>query len=336
MSDNLGTGVSYVDQVNGYAYDTVVFQKGKPPLDTELNAIQQVQNLLNQRGRYNLPSGWLSYKPYYISSQLSNSFYTQDPFAPVPEYALVNGEVLYITNTATTTNNTNLIELGPPPPNGNQVNGVYLEVWRALLSPTTSTNRPAPETIIDSLYDISVIDKNTAWAVGDNGLILATPDAGQTWSIQMINTKNALNGVFFVSNVIGWVVGANGCIARTTSGGQRWNVLTTGYNQNLNSVCAVSQLRAWAVGATGVILSTSDAVTWIAQTSGVDNDLNSVYFSNLNTLVGWVVGDNGIILKTTNGGVTWNVVPSGVTALTPCGLLHVCSDSILAIRDNQG
>jgi photosystem II stability/assembly factor-like uncharacterized protein len=313
MADNYGTGVSYVDQVDGYAYDTVVFQKGKPPLDTEFNAIQQIQNLLNQRGRYNLPSGWLSYKPYYINPQLSNSFYTQDPFASVPEYALVNGEVLYITNTATTTNNTNLIELGPPPLNGNQVNGVYLEVWRALLSPTTSMNRPAPETIIDSLYDISVIDKNTAWAVGDNGLILATPDAGQTWSIQTINTKNALNGVFFVTSNIGWTVGANGCIARTTSGGQRWNVLTTGYNQNLNSVCAVSQLTAWAVGDNGLILSTSNAVTWIAQTSGIDNDLNSVYFSNFNTLVGWAVGDNGIILKTTNGGVTWNVVPSGVT-----------------------
>ena len=313
MADNYGTGVSYVDQVEGYAYDTVVFQKGKPPLDTEFNAIQQISNLLNQRGRYNLPSGWLSFKPYYLNPQLLNSFYTQNPLAPVPEYALVNGEVLYITNTATNINNTNLIELGPPPLNGNQVNGVYLEVWRALLSPTTSTNRPAPETIIDSLYDISVIDKNTAWAVGDNGLILATPDAGQTWSIQIINTKNALNGVFFVTSAIGWVVGANGCIARTTSGGQRWNVLTTGFNQNLNSVCAVSQLRAWAVGDLGLILNTSDAVTWIAQTSGISNNLNSVYFSNLNTLVGWVVGDNGIILKTTNGGAIWNVVQSGVT-----------------------
>ena len=312
MADNLGTGVSYVDQVNGYAYDTVVFQKGKPPLDTELNAIQQVQNLLNQRGRYNLPSGWLSFKPYYLNPQLLNSFYTQDPSTAVPEYALVNGEVLYVTNTATATNNTNLIELGAPPLTGNQVNGVYLEVWRALLSPTSSVNRPAPETIIDSLYDISVVDKNTAWAVGENGLILATPDAGQTWSIQTINTKNSLNGVFFVNNNIGWVVGANGCIARTTSGGQRWNVLSTGFNQNLNSVCAVSQLTAWAVGATGIILNTSNAVTWMAQTSGISNDLNSVYFSPLNTLVGWVVGDSGIILKTTNGGVTWNVVPSGV------------------------
>jgi hypothetical protein len=33
MAENLGSGVSYVNDPTGYAYDTVVFQKGKPPLD---------------------------------------------------------------------------------------------------------------------------------------------------------------------------------------------------------------------------------------------------------------------------------------------------------------
>ena len=313
MSDNLGTGVSYVDQVNGYNYDTVVFQKGKPPLDTELNAVQQIQNLLAQRGRSNFPSGWLTIKPYYLSSQLQNSFYTQDPSTATPEYALVNGDIIYVTNTATTTNNANLIDLGAPPDAGNVVNGVYLEVWRALLSPTSSTNRPAPETVVDALYDIAVMDKNTAWAVGENGLILATPDAGQTWSIQSSNTKNALNGVFFVTSAIGWAVGSNGCIIRTTSGGQRWNTLTTGFNQNLNSIYATSQLNAWAVGASGLILRTTNAVTWLPQISNIPTDLNSVYFSGLNTNVGWIVGKSGMILRTTDGGANWIKVNSGVT-----------------------
>jgi photosystem II stability/assembly factor-like uncharacterized protein len=313
MADNYGTGVSFVDQVTGYNYDTVVFQKGKPPLDTELNAVQQIRNLLDQREHSTLPSGWLTLKPFYTSSLLSNSFYTQDPSAPTPEYALVNGDVLHITNTATTISNTNLVELGAPPPTGNQVNGIFLEVWRALLSPVTSTNRPVPETIISALKDISVIDKNTAWAVGENGLILATPDAGQTWAIQLIDSKNTLNGVFFVTSTIGWLVGTNGCIARTTSGGQRWNVLATGFNQDLNSIYAASQLNAWAVGNSGVILNTSNAVTWLAQTSGVSVDLNSVYFSTLNPLIGWVVGKNGTILRTTDGGANWIKVASGTT-----------------------
>jgi Uncharacterized protein related to plant photosystem II stability/assembly factor len=313
MSDNLGTGVSYVDQVNGYNYDTVVFQKGKPPLDTELNAVQQIQNLLAQRGRSNFPSGWLTIKPYYLSSQLQNSFYTQDPSTATPEYALVNGDIIYVTNTATTTNNANLIDLGAPPDAGNVVNGVYLEVWRALLSPTSSTNRPAPETVVDALYDIAVMDKNTAWAVGENGLILATPDAGQTWSIQSSNTKNALNGVFFVTSAIGWAVGSNGCIIRTTSGGQRWNTLTTGFNQNLNSIYATSQLNAWAVGASGLILRTTNAVTWLPQISNIPTDLNGVYFSSLNNNVGWIVGKAGVILRTTDGGANWIKVTSNTT-----------------------
>ena len=41
---------------------------------------------------------------------------------------------------------------------------------------------------------------------------------------------------------------------------------------------------------------------WQAQTSGTTENLFSSYFINTNT--GWVVGDEGVIYKTTNGGVT--------------------------------
>ncbi|MBK6505305.1 MAG: FG-GAP repeat protein [Ignavibacteria bacterium] len=42
---------------------------------------------------------------------------------------------------------------------------------------------------------------------------------------------------------------------------------------------------------------------WFTQSSGTSQHLTAVYFVNGNT--GWVVGDNGIILKTTNGGRSW-------------------------------
>ena len=42
-------------------------------------------------------------------------------------------------------------------------------------------------------------------------------------------------------------------------------------------------------------------VIWQSQISGTTNPLHSVYFINEDT--GWVVGDNGTILKTSDGGV---------------------------------
>jgi photosystem II stability/assembly factor-like uncharacterized protein len=50
-------------------------------------------------------------------------------------------------------------------------------------------------------------------------------------------------------------------------------------------------------------LSTSRGTTWTVQTHGVGENLRSVYF--LDQTRGWIVGDNGTILSTDDGGVSW-------------------------------
>jgi photosystem II stability/assembly factor-like uncharacterized protein len=287
----------------------VVFQKGKPPLDTELNLVQQIQNVINQRQMTGLPSGWLSLRELYTSMSLVNKFYTQNPTNAIPEFALVNGSVIYVTNTGTTETNSNLIDLGTPPTTGNRVHGVYLEVWRALIDPANDNNKPDPAQIIDSLMDIDAMDENFGWVVGENGLILSTQNGGQTWSVQAIDTKRKLNGVYFITSSIGWVVGDNGVIARTSSGGARWALLQNTSTENLNSVYAISQLVGWAVGNAGTILKTTNGTTWLPLVSGSTKNLNGTYFHD--TLTGWTVGDAGIILKTVNGGTSWVSLTSG-------------------------
>jgi photosystem II stability/assembly factor-like uncharacterized protein len=51
---------------------------------------------------------------------------------------------------------------------------------------------------------------------------------------------------------------------------------------------------------------------WYPQTSGTTQTLNSVYFTSSN--IGYVVGNNGIILKTTDKGARWNIQVSGTTS----------------------
>lgn len=50
---------------------------------------------------------------------------------------------------------------------------------------------------------------------------------------------------------------------------------------------------------------------WSADTSGTTNNLNGVYL--LDSGVGFVVGDAGTILKTTDSGMTWSPLTSGTT-----------------------
>ena len=51
---------------------------------------------------------------------------------------------------------------------------------------------------------------------------------------------------------------------------------------------------------------------WSAQNSGVETTLNDVYF--IDNQNGWAVGTNGVILKTSDGGLVWSAQQSGVTA----------------------
>jgi len=50
-------------------------------------------------------------------------------------------------------------------------------------------------------------------------------------------------------------------------------------------------------------------VIWQLQNSGTNVALHSVHFINEN--VGWVVGESGTILRTTNGGANWQLQTSG-------------------------
>ncbi len=64
---------------------------------------------------------------------------------------------------------------------------------------------------------------------------------------------------------------------------------------------------------------------WIQQTSGTTVPLYRVKFINVNT--GWCCGENGIILKTTNGGNNWSQQISGVT--NPLFGMHPVNDTVV-------
>ncbi len=192
----------------------------------------------------------------------------------------------------------------------------------------------------NSFGDVHFADSQTGWIAGESMFILHTTDGGVTWIEQPFPIKDGnvggTNSVHFVDAMNGWVVGHNGTILHTTNGGvgataeivghtansngeriihnPAWNHQTSGVNTFLNSVHFVDANNGWVVGNHGIILHTTNGgATWTSQTTDAVRNalapgdpaitLESVHF--VDAMNGWVVGHNGTILHTINGGTTW-------------------------------
>jgi len=81
------------------------------------------------------------------------------------------------------------------------------------------------------LHACQAVTVDQAWAVGDRGLILATNDAGKTWTIQNQRSDMVLHALHFANLLQGWIVGgtidpntgrSTGTVLATTDGGTTW------------------------------------------------------------------------------------------------------------------
>jgi len=150
---NFGPLVSGYLQTDGYAWETTVFQSGKPVLDKELNFAQDVESDAAQGGfKLGMPSGWLA------SDLLRAADSTSAIFTPVAVanalrvpnlLAHVNGWIVFVqrTNSDTAGGQTvNQLDLGTGPigPAARRTDLIVLEVWRKLIACAPSTDGKSP------------------------------------------------------------------------------------------------------------------------------------------------------------------------------------------------
>jgi len=167
MSNNFGTGVSRVLDPSQTSFLVTIWQQGKPPLDSELNLIQQIANEWNRQAILRgIPSGFLANdtntdRDYVTSAIWSNWFQFGQQKSGEKQsipWAVVNGWLIPVTGTQTGTppgspNNTdtwNRVTLNPPPNNtgDDRIDFVFLEAWLARVPPNPSTlNKPAAASI---------------------------------------------------------------------------------------------------------------------------------------------------------------------------------------------
>ncbi|MDP1620696.1 MAG: YCF48-related protein [Bacteroidales bacterium] len=188
---------------------------------------------------------------------------------------------------------------------------------------TNWTNQSDPF-FTDNLTSVYFINADTGWFVSASGGTKKTTDGGLNWNF--LSGSPGGSDIQFIDNDRGWVA-SGGYIYRTINGGLTWDWALF-YNSSAvecHSIHFIDSNTGWAVGGDQVnglslIAHTTDGgLTWVQQTSGVQDMLYSVYFTDANT--GWTVGTQGglafNILNTVDGGANWNLQASFATTAFP-------------------
>lgn len=169
------------------------------------------------------------------------------------------------------------------------------------------------------LLDTDVLSGSRAWIVGSNSTRLLTTDGGRSWQGTRRASDTDWWSVDFVDAAHGWMAGGNaatrsGLIRYTSDGGTSWTTQLSAPGVIIYRIRAQDTERAWAVGGdavsgAGLVLHTDDAGrTWRPSWNGETASwLADVAFAD--QLHGWAVGEGGGVLRTVDGGASWERVP---------------------------
>lgn len=134
------------------------------------------------------------------------------------------------------------------------------------------------------LRDVTFIDSNSGWVVGDRGVILHTDDGGLHWHQQQSSVNDRLESVHFIDPQIGWSVGGraepythrtSGLVLGTRDGGETWTRVSGITVPWLKEVHFLDKLHGWALGdasamyPTGIFRTDDAGRSWTPIPSGM-------------------------------------------------------------------
>jgi len=231
---------------------------------------------------------------------------------------------------------------------------------------------PQSSGTLENLNGIHFVDPNYGFAVGNNGVVKKTTNAGLNWNtVSFPVTTNNLC-VFFTSYSTGYIGNSNFSVYKTTNGGLNWTAVPTGSNYAVKSLYFLNDQTGWLGDFWGNIKKTvNGGINWtqVYLMPGYDSKVfaygtdriwavdnygycafsvnNGANFTNVRVMtdtlsgvkfvsstLGFVCGDSGRVFKTVNGGSNWARANTG----TAVKLNHIewKSPSNIWIAGNNG
>lgn len=155
---------------------------------------------------------------------------------------------------------------------------------------------------------ISFIDINTGWGVTYDGFVYKTTNGGLEWQLLDSLGHNSYRDLDFLNATYGWIVGGiSGTqkLAYTTNGGVSW-IHISQKGSSTREVEIVDSNNVWLGGSLNSppFIAHYDTIggSWDMQDIN-DKFIGVESIDMLNTKVGYAVGGQGLVYKTTNGGI---------------------------------
>jgi photosystem II stability/assembly factor-like uncharacterized protein len=169
------------------------------------------------------------------------------------------------------------------------------------------------------LLAVSVQEGGVCVAVGggredDPAVILLSEDGGASWQRREVDVRARLYDVHFPTNDVGYAVGLQGTVLKTTDGGRNWSRQKTGSKSWLATVFFLDAERGFVAGSDQVLATRNGGARWTLLQEGLPVFLESASIRDLifvNPDTGFLVGDEGLLCKTIDGGVTWVTLETG-------------------------
>ncbi|GHB41957.1 YCF48-related protein [Mongoliitalea lutea] len=147
-------------------------------------------------------------------------------------------------------------------------------------------------------------NSNVVFAVGTNGFVISSINAGNSWSLRLSGIDVDYTGVKFRTDNLGYVIGTNGRFFVTSNGGNTLVDRSRPLSVTFRDIDFPSNNFGYISGDMGTVLRTSNSGTnWTSLNLDNSRNINGLFFYA--NSVGYAVGDQGYIVRTMDSGVTW-------------------------------
>ena len=149
------------------------------------------------------------------------------------------------------------------------------------------------------INDIQFTDSNTGYAC-TRDIIYKTTDQGIIWDTLRTGLNRWMYKISFVNNDLGYVTGDYG-MYKTTDGGESWNYVNS--IETYYGFVFKNEMTGYVGSGNNIRKTTDGGTNWDTTLSDDTLDVYNIFTKGPDTL--YAGTNKGIILKTTNGGLTW-------------------------------
>ena len=174
-------------------------------------------------------------------------------------------------------------------------------MWSALGTPATS-----------DLYKMDFASEMIGFCVGRDGNIVKSSNGGTSWTSQISGTAVRLHGVHCFSTINVVVVGRSSTYLTTTNGGSSWTSQATGIPGDIYDITFVSDQVGFIAAEFGAYATSNGGVSWTQLSTPAFAQFNDVHFYD--EMNGYWCGMNGLVVATTDGGTTFEIVDISATS----------------------